>query len=543
MGMRLVRLLTMAVAAVGVGAESQPRFLAADVHVSAKALNPVSRNAAGRGGRYELKNATMVDLVRIAYAVSADKVVGGPSWLELDRFDVIAKMPPNTSAEDRQQMLQTLLAERFGLAARNTTQPMPGYALTVPQKALMKEADGQGDSGCRPGGSGDSGGAPMVMMINGQQQTLSLGPGGTLQIVCRNMTMAAFAGAIRSIAFAPQLGPNPILDDTGLKGAWTFDWRFALRWLGDREANPFFDALEKQTGLKLAKRQVPVEVIVVEKVNRTPTPNPPGTEKELPELKQPTEFEVADVKLGDPATPGIGRIQNQPGGRFVAQGVPMISYLMHAFNVNRGDMIVGIPGWARTDRFDITAKAPMDSADAPEPDNDAINAMIRALLVERFKLAWHTEEREVSAYSLVSVKPRMKKADPARRTFCKPLTELEGGAPGVFTWRCQNITMDEFADRMQNLALGTPITWPVKDETAIDGGWDFTLGFNPNAPGSYTIPRPASDGANNPASMAADPGGLPTFFQALERLGLKLESRKRQERVIVIDHLERRTEN
>ena len=52
-----------------------------------------------RGGRYELRNATMVDLISTAYGIDAEKVLGGPNWLESDRFDVIAKTPPKTSPE------------------------------------------------------------------------------------------------------------------------------------------------------------------------------------------------------------------------------------------------------------------------------------------------------------------------------------------------------------------------------------------------------------------------------------------------------------
>ena len=63
--------------------EAPPRFEAADVHVSAKSMNPFARTGPVRGGRYEVKTATMVDLIRIAYGFDNDKIVGGPpgwSW-------------------------------------------------------------------------------------------------------------------------------------------------------------------------------------------------------------------------------------------------------------------------------------------------------------------------------------------------------------------------------------------------------------------------------------------------------------------------------
>ena len=75
-------------------------------------------------GRYELRFATMLDLIRIAYNVDPEKVSGGPNWLEMDRFDVFAKIPASSTAESRRQMLQAMLAERFKLAIHNDSRPM-----------------------------------------------------------------------------------------------------------------------------------------------------------------------------------------------------------------------------------------------------------------------------------------------------------------------------------------------------------------------------------------------------------------------------------
>lgn len=549
--MRNVRVLAAgAVFACAAIAQSEgtPKFVAADVHVSPKAANPQFRNVAGRGGRYELKNATMVDLVRTAYAVTPDRVVGGPSWLELDRYDVTAKMPPETSPDDRRLMLQALLKERFGLAARKATQPMPAYALTVPRKPLMKEADGEGESGCKPGNpAGDSNGRINVVM-NGVPMVFALGPGATIQMSCRNISMAAFATAIKTMFGAPNTGSNAVLDETGLKGNWNFDFHYSLNIFGPMvgqepgEHLTLFDALEKQAGLKLVQKPVPTEVVVVEKVNRAPAPNPPDVAEALPAVKLPTEFEVADVKPADPQA-RMTRLQIQPGGRVVVQGMTMRMLLNQAFRLRNRDELVGLPGWADSDRFDINAKAPSEGPDAPPLDNDAVMLMLQALLKDRFQLQFHREERPVSAYSLVAGKPKMKKADPAGRTSCKPVDGEPGvGLPGAMTWRCLNVTMDFFAERLQ--FMGPGVQWPVPNETRVEGNFDFILSFNPNQ-GMMFGGRGGGDGAGNPANMAADPGGLPNLFEAIEiQLGLKLEARKRPEQVIVIDHLEQKpTEN
>src|ERR1700704_5211602 len=107
--------------AFGQPAEVQPRFEAADVHVSPKTTNPFVKTGPVRGGRYEVKTATMVDLIRIAHGFDEDKILGGPNWLEMDRFDVIAKVPADSTPETHKLMLQVLLADRFKLAVHKDT--------------------------------------------------------------------------------------------------------------------------------------------------------------------------------------------------------------------------------------------------------------------------------------------------------------------------------------------------------------------------------------------------------------------------------------
>jgi uncharacterized protein (TIGR03435 family) len=77
--------------------ESKPTFELVDIHPSPHGMNQFSRGGAMRGGRLELRYATMVDLISRAYGIDAEKVLGGPNWLELDRFDVIAKSPADSS--------------------------------------------------------------------------------------------------------------------------------------------------------------------------------------------------------------------------------------------------------------------------------------------------------------------------------------------------------------------------------------------------------------------------------------------------------------
>jgi uncharacterized protein (TIGR03435 family) len=540
----------LSVAAFSQSTETRPTFEAADVHVSAHTANQYTRGPFLRGGRYELRTATMVDLVRTAYGVDADKVLGGPSWLEMDRFDVIAKTPANTTPEMQKTMLQALLADRFKLVVHNDTKPMPAYALTAGKHPQLKETEGSGDSGCKftiQGLDAQGGGAATGPVLPAFLYT------------CHNMTMTAFADGMRTMVMAQQyLGVNPVIDQTGIKGSWDFTLKYSLR--GPRAAVAdtvtLLDAVDKQLGLKLEPIRVPLPVVVVDSVNQKPTENLPNVMEILQLTPAPSEFEVADVKLSDPEFKGM-RFQIQPSGRVNLGGVTLRFLIEQAWDLS-DDMLVGAPKWLDADRFDIIAKTTTSVPVAGQPggpsvDIDSIWLMMRALLADRFKLATHTEERPVTAYTLVAVKPKLQKADPASRTRW-----IEGPAPDAKDPRnknpalsrlvtCQNMTMAQFAERLQNMAPGY-IHSPVLDATGLDGAWDFTLNFSPAGmvQGGGRGGR-GGDGGAPPSDMptASDPSGGVSLFEAIEKqLGLKLEQQKRPVTVLVIDHVEQKpTEN
>lgn len=551
---------TLAIAAMFLGTvfgqstDSAPRFEIADVHVAVKGEN--YRATPPRGGRFEMKGATMLDLIATSYSFERDRVLGGPSWLELDKFDVVAKMgdePPDV----RRQMMQQLLADRFKLVVHKDTKPLPVYVLTVGKKVQLKEGDGTGETGCKPesgspGQPGDGGTTLTTMSGNGPATTIHLGPGMVITFHCRNMTMTGFADGLRGMMGAFQaIGTLPIKDETGLEGRFNFDVRWSMTLMGPAMMNQgdrigVFEALDKQLGLKLEQRPEPTQVLIVDSVNRKPSENPPGVAEALPPIPIPTEFEVADVKPSDPESK-MGRFQIQPGGRLVAQNMGIRFLVNRAFATNNNDAVTGIPAWADSARFDITAKAPSVGGVALGPgDMDAVAPMMLALLKDRFKLTYHTEDKQVSAYRLVAGKVKMKKADPESRTSCKQPTTLPPGTPpGAQVLVCTNATMALFAERLQNMS--PELSWPVLDSTGLERGYDFTLAFTPNFGGMMMAPRPVG-GDGGPAggmAMPADPQGGTTIFEAIEKqLGLKLEVQKRTMPVVVIDHLEQKpTEN
>jgi uncharacterized protein (TIGR03435 family) len=533
-------------AAVAWAFDEQLSFEAADVHASAKASNPMNQGARSspiRDGRYEIRTATMVDLIRFAYGFDNDKIVDGPNWLELDRFDVTAKVQDQTTPDNRKLMLQSLLQDRFKLVVRKDTRPLPTYALVTGKKPQLKEAAGTEENGCKPqsgGGGGEGGGRIMMSSTSGPPLTFTLGPGMTIGYQCRNVTMAEFAANLRSMIGA-SLGPNAVVDDTGLKGKWNFELRYSIAFIGPMpnggERISLNDAIEKQLGLKLEERQIPTEVLVVQSVNRTPTPNLPGTADALPPVPVPTEFEVASVKPTDPGRM-MGRYQMQPGGRLTVEGMPMRFLIGRAFDTNNSDEVVGLPDSIANERYDITAKTPSGGPQIGNMDNDIIAPMLLALLKDRFKLAYHTEERPVTAYSLVAAKPKMKKADPNSRIYCHNTNPPPGAPPGSRMIKCQNATMAFFAERLRN---ATPdLSWPIADATGLEGGWDFSLMYSQRA--MMTMPMGGRGGVGGGdggvVPQASEPVESITIFEALDKqLGLKLEKQKRNEKVFVIDNI------
>jgi uncharacterized protein (TIGR03435 family) len=477
-------------------------------------------------------------------------VIGGPSWLEFDRYDVVAKAPSAASAETIKSMLQALLADRFKLVVHKDTKPVPQYVLTVGKgRPKLKESDGSGEKGCQ-----------------GQPPPQNLPPGTipAITVSCHNLTMAAIAEQLHQMAGGYLT--SPVTDATGLKGSWDFDIKWTARGqlaAAGADGISIFDAVDKQLGLKLELQKIPMPVIVVDSVNEKPTENLPDTAKSLPVT--PTEFEVAVIKPSGPDSRQT-RSPFQPGGRLDLQGFTLKTLIMIAWNLTGDEMLVGAPKWLDSDKFDIVAKAATATllhapANAPPVDIDALRLMLRALLVDRFKLAVHNEDRPMPAYNLVAVKPKLTKADPSNRTRFKEGPALASKDPRdrnpllsrLVT--CQNMTMAQFAEQLQNIAPGY-IHSPALDATGLEGAWDFTLNFSPagmfqggggrggDRGGDGGQPSGAAPAASGAIPVASEPNGALTLLEAIDKqLGLKLEMKKRPVSVLVIDHIEQKPDN
>ena len=226
----------------------------------------------------------------------------------------------------------------------------------------------------------------------------------------------------------------------------------------------------------------------------------------------------------------------RPDG-FDAENTTPIWVLCWAFGKSTQDenYFSGLPGWVGSDHFDIIAK--VAGPDVPvwqHLSNAEKQQMIRGVFADRFKLRTHTEAREQMIYALIVAKNGAK-LQPARRKAV--LAGGDGAAIGN-AWfggsasgiAAGNMTLDDFAEHLTTLQLGRP----VQNHTGIAGLYDFKLDFAP-----MTSSAGPSAGAPATASDAA-----PDIFTAIqEQLGLKLEPSKGPVEFLVIDHIERPSEN
>jgi uncharacterized protein (TIGR03435 family) len=243
---------------------TQPAFQMADVHVSAKTTTPYMTGGSLRGDHYILHNATMVDMISLAYGVDGDNVLSGPTWLDLNRYDVYASAPRTSSPDDVKLMLQALLADRFHLVIHKDTHPIPSYVFRVDKDGLkMKQAE--------------EGEAPKLEEHH-TPTDLPAGVPAYYSITVRNWMMPRIRDLIRDVA--SQYLPKPVVDATDLKGGYDFDLHWT--WQPKPDGLTIFEAVQKQLGLTLALEQYPTPVLVVDKVDEKPTPNAPGIDKALP---------------------------------------------------------------------------------------------------------------------------------------------------------------------------------------------------------------------------------------------------------------------
>jgi uncharacterized protein (TIGR03435 family) len=506
---------------------TRPSFEIADVHNSTHVVSPHMRGGVLRAGLFEIRTATMLDLISYAWTIKAEKLWGGPAWLDFDRFDIRAK-PPNTSPENIKLMLRNLLIERFNLRVHLGRKPMHVFLLTVVKggKPKLGGADGSGPQGCQDDTQNGTASAAAYNFVT-----------------CRGRTLDQIAQDLRDLGFGYL--SMPVVNQTGIKGTWDFTLIWTSRTspvASQSDGISLFEAVDKQLGLKLEPGNALVPVLVIDSVNETPTPNSPGVSSAFPLL--PSEFEVATIKPSRPD--GNKPSSSLQHGRLSAQNVTLRMLVEAAWDNLPDELLADAPKFLDTAHYDIFAKAPLRGPGA-EMNEDDLRQMLRNLLSDRFKLRTHMEERPVEGYVLASVQPKMAKGDPSNRTGCREGPRPDGKDPRIKNpllgrlLTCQNITMAQFAQILPRLAGGYAHV-AVLDATGLAGAYDFTLSFS-------IVGQLRARSPDQPALADSDaplePNGAVSLPEAVRhQLGLKLELRKYPMQVLVIDHIEEKpTEN
>lgn len=223
--------------------------------VKASEPGPASQGLGGESimphpGSLTMRNVRLRSCVKWAYDVKEYQIagpawLGSPGWLgsEIDRYDIAAKAAPDTPIPELRLMLQSLLAERFKLTLHRETKDLPSYALT-----FVKQAPG-----LHP-----------ATDPNGERKTSGKGPALSLT----STSMAEFAELL-----AGPLG-MPVVDATNLQGK--FDFELSGKMMGvtkEDQQYEFLNTIQEQLGLKLERRKAPIEMLIIDHIEKTPTAN------------------------------------------------------------------------------------------------------------------------------------------------------------------------------------------------------------------------------------------------------------------------------
>jgi uncharacterized protein (TIGR03435 family) len=208
-------------------------------------------------GGISMRNVRLSSCIQWAYNVKSYQV-SGPAWITLDRYDIVAKAGGAVETEQLRLMLQSLLAERFGLALHREKKELPAYALLVGKNGpKLRESQSQGEPAIKPGST------RMSMSLEGMPLE-------------------------RAVDFLSTALQRPVVDMTGLTGRYDFTIDLSPYFAPDNEPgikgvdrrvgvseaeNALLTAVQEQLGLRLEARKIAVELLVVDHAEKTPVEN------------------------------------------------------------------------------------------------------------------------------------------------------------------------------------------------------------------------------------------------------------------------------
>jgi uncharacterized protein (TIGR03435 family) len=224
--------------------DSRPAFGVASVKFN-KSGERASSTVFPPGGRFSAKNSSLKLLIRLAYGVADYQIAGGPDWIRFDHFDVEAKSEANPTLDELKLMLQQLLGERFQLNVHRATKEDAVYALVVskggPKFKRVQEEDSE-------------------RLRNDAWHGVKAAQG---HLFTQKGEMAGLA------AFLTQMLDRPVIDKTNLDGFFEFDFAVPATILPSPDsAESIFEAIQDQLGLRLEQTKGPIEVLVIDRVER-----------------------------------------------------------------------------------------------------------------------------------------------------------------------------------------------------------------------------------------------------------------------------------
>ena len=274
-------------------AQTGPSFEAASVKPAQKGRGSGSLSGGpGTNSPGQLTGtSTLKALVMRAYELKGYQVAG-PAWMETERYDIAAKIPAGAGKKQVSVMLQSLLSERFGLVAHRETKILPIYALVVARNGpKVKKSPADQSTGTAPpkltrGADGYPEIAPGVEVPRSYEVVVGGSDGILYKLWARRETMQQLADRLSS-----QLS-RPVIDRTEL----TSQYDFALAWTMDSGVVPrtepppdeiemqstpvlsgpglsIFTAIKSQLGLRLEQRKAPLEMLVIDRVEKVPAAN------------------------------------------------------------------------------------------------------------------------------------------------------------------------------------------------------------------------------------------------------------------------------
>jgi uncharacterized protein (TIGR03435 family) len=211
----------------------------------------------GPGGSLNAKNQRVSNLIGFAWTMKYYQLVGGPNWLESDRFDIEATTEGNPSQDEIKQMLQALLEDRFQLKVHRDTRELPLYALTLAKGGSRLQAFKEGD----------------CVKYDPSTPTAS-SPGKPrdfcgFNILTQGRWNASGITIQQVVSALADITNRPVVDKTGLSGLFNVHMEYPEDGLSPDSAGPsIFTAIQSELGLRLESTKGPATVLVIDHVEK-----------------------------------------------------------------------------------------------------------------------------------------------------------------------------------------------------------------------------------------------------------------------------------